>query len=105
MFPHLPLMCNTQAFLGMCEMDRVDACCLMLAIDAAHYVYNFIAHAQTESTNLLRIPLRIRERIMYTIAKSPNLKKMVARRVLLDPDWGVDPCSVEDRSIGGSQCL
>ena len=75
--PHLALMCNMQSFLGIYEMDKIDACCLMLAIDAAHYVYNFISHTHAAPENWPRVPLHILERVAYTIVKSPQRKTIV----------------------------
>jgi len=102
MFPHLPILCNVTTFLGMYEMSRVDVCCLMLAIDALHYVYNFIGHSQVEVNNWPRIPIHIRQRVLFTLSKSPNLKKAVSQRVNLDPVWGNDPFDGLDKSVGCS---
>ena len=92
--PLLPMMCNVHSFLGLYEMDVPDVCCLFLAVDAAHYVYNFMTHAHPDAATWPKVAEHMRQRILYTIAKSPKLCGIVKERVNINPEWGTDPQNV-----------
>ena len=84
-------------------MDVPDVCCLMLAIDAAHYVFNFMTHAHQDAAAWPRVAEHMRQRILYTIAKSPKLCSIVKDRVSLNPEWGSDPQNVPGSVFEGGQ--